>query len=87
MGGQITISIRLFWLLLAVSVWAVLDRMLIPSSRWFLRWRINRGIDEVSMRLDIRLLPAEPIPAVKGTEMGKDVDSLTDRLNWLAHGL
>ena len=49
MTGQITISIWLFLVLLAVTVWAVLDRVLIPSTRWFLRRRINRVIDEISM--------------------------------------
>ena len=51
MSGQITISIWLFLILLAVAIWAVLDRVLIPSTRWFLRRRINRVIDEISIRL------------------------------------
>jgi glycerol-3-phosphate O-acyltransferase len=38
-------------------VWAVLDRILIPSTRWFLRRRINRVIDEISTRLDIQIKP------------------------------
>ncbi len=57
MGGQITISIWLFLLLLAIGVWAVLDRILIPSTRWFLRRRINRVIDEIGTRLDIQIKP------------------------------
>jgi glycerol-3-phosphate O-acyltransferase len=57
MSGQITISIWLFLLLLAIGVWAVLDRILIPSTRWFLRRRINRVIDEISTRLDIQIKP------------------------------
>ena len=57
MSGQITISIWLFLILLAVAVWAVLDRVLIPSTRWFLRRRINRVIDEISIRLDIQIKP------------------------------
>jgi glycerol-3-phosphate O-acyltransferase len=44
-------------LLLAIGVWAVLDRILIPSTRWFLRRRINRVIDEISTRLDIQIKP------------------------------
>ncbi|MGD2269995.1 MAG: 1-acyl-sn-glycerol-3-phosphate acyltransferase [Desulfobacterales bacterium] len=36
---------------------AVLDRILIPSTRWFLRRRINRVIDEISRRLDIEIKP------------------------------
>ena len=57
MGGYITISIWLFLLLLAVAIWAILDRVLIPSTRWFLRRRINRVIDEISIRLDVQIKP------------------------------
>ncbi|MBA3029755.1 MAG: glycerol-3-phosphate acyltransferase [Desulfobacteraceae bacterium] len=57
MSGQITIAIWLFVLLLAIAIWAVLDRVLIPSTRWFLRRRINRVIDEISTRLDIQIKP------------------------------
>ena len=57
MAGQITISIWLFVFLVAVVVWAILDRMLIPSTRWFLRRRINRVIDEIGTRLDIEIKP------------------------------
>ena len=57
MSGQVTIGIWLFILLLAISIWAVLDRVLIPSTRWFLRRRINRVIDEISTRLDIQIKP------------------------------
>ena len=57
MSDQITISIWVFLVLLAVTIWAVLDRVLIPSTRWFLRRRINRVIDEISARLDIQIKP------------------------------
>jgi glycerol-3-phosphate O-acyltransferase len=57
MGDQITISIWLFVLLLAMAAWSVLERVLIPSSRWFIRRRINRVIDEISARLDIQIKP------------------------------
>ena len=57
MSGQVTISVWLFVLLLAVCAWAVLERVLIPSSRWFIRRRINRVIDEISSRLDIQIKP------------------------------
>jgi glycerol-3-phosphate O-acyltransferase len=57
MTGQITISIWIFIFLLAVAVWAILDRVLIPSTRWFLRRRINRVIDEIGTRLDIKIKP------------------------------
>lgn len=57
MSGQITISIWLFLLLLVISAWAILDWILIPSTRWFLRRRINRVIDEIGTRLDIQIKP------------------------------
>ena len=57
MTGHITISIWLFVFLVAVVVWAILDRVLIPSTRWFLRRRINRVIDEIGALLDIEIKP------------------------------
>ena len=57
MSVQITISVWLFIFLIAVTVWAILDRVLIPSTRWFLRRRINRVIDEIGNRLDIQIKP------------------------------
>ena len=57
MVSQITIPIWLFSILLVVAIWAILDRVLIPSTRWFLRRRINRVIDEISIRLDVQIKP------------------------------
>ena len=57
MPGEVTISIWLFILLVLVAAIAVLDRILIPSSRWFLRRRINRVLEEIGTRLDIEIRP------------------------------
>jgi glycerol-3-phosphate O-acyltransferase len=57
MDLQITLSIWVFIILIGIAMWAVLDRVLIPSTRWFLRRRINRVIDEISTRLDIQIKP------------------------------
>ena len=57
MSGHITISIWLFLFLILISAIALLDRILIPSSRWFLRRRINRVIEEIGTRLDIEIRP------------------------------
>jgi glycerol-3-phosphate O-acyltransferase len=49
-----------FWLLLlllAVVLWAALDRLLLPSVRWFLRSRANRVLDEVRSRFQIEVRP------------------------------
>ena len=57
MTGQITISLWIFLLLVIIAIIDVLDRILIPSTRWFLRRRINRVIDEIGTRLDIEIRP------------------------------
>ncbi len=57
MSGQITISLWLFIVLVVIAAVAVLDRVLIPSSRWFLRRRVNRVIEEIGTRLDIEIRP------------------------------
>ena len=44
------------WILVAIGLFAaltVLDRLLLPSVRWFFRRRINRVLGEVRNRLDI----------------------------------
>ena len=56
MFGQITISLWVFLLLALISTIAILDRILIPSTRWFLRRRINRVIDDIQeylLQLDL----------------------------------
>lgn len=57
MTGSITISFWLFLLLFFLALMAVLDRFLIPSTRWFLRRRINRVINEIGARLSIEIRP------------------------------
>jgi glycerol-3-phosphate O-acyltransferase len=57
MTGQITISVWFFILLVIIAVLALLDRILIPSTRWFFRRRINRVLDEIGTRLDIEIRP------------------------------
>ena len=57
MSADITLSLWLFFLLVLIAAIAILDRILIPSTRWFLRRRINRVIDEIGTRLDIEIRP------------------------------
>ena len=57
MSAQISISLWVFLLLVLIACIAILDRVLIPSTRWFLRRRINRVIDEIGTRLDIEIRP------------------------------
>ncbi|MEO7135099.1 MAG: 1-acyl-sn-glycerol-3-phosphate acyltransferase [Vicinamibacterales bacterium] len=46
------------WLLILIGIfaaWAALDRLLVPSVRWFIRRRVNRVLDTVGNRLDIKI--------------------------------
>ncbi len=57
MDSTVTLPVWLLVLLVLLSVALLLDRVLIPSVRWYLRRRINRAIDEVNTRLDIEVRP------------------------------
>jgi glycerol-3-phosphate O-acyltransferase len=54
-----TVAVPL-WLAILVAVlaaFALLDRLLVPSARWFLRSRANKVLDEVGSRLKIQIRP------------------------------
>jgi glycerol-3-phosphate O-acyltransferase len=57
MGEPVTVPLWLFVAILAFALWALLDRLLIPSGRWFLRRRLNRLIDRVNRRLAVEIKP------------------------------
>ncbi|HKO66421.1 MAG TPA: 1-acyl-sn-glycerol-3-phosphate acyltransferase, partial [Burkholderiaceae bacterium] len=40
-----------------LALWAVLDRLLVPSVRWVIRSRANKVLDEVSQRLRLQVRP------------------------------
>ena len=68
----VTLTVPL-WLAIAVGLlvlWSILDRLLIPSARWFLRRRVNRVVEEINTRLKIR------IPAFKLTKREVLIDRL-----------
>lgn len=44
-------------MLVVAAVWLVLERLLVPSVRWFLRRRINRVLEEANKRLQIHVQP------------------------------
>ena len=54
----------------ALALWAVLDRLLIPSGRWFIRRRVNRVINELNTRLQLQ------IPAFHQTKRQVLIDRL-----------
>ncbi|OGI69477.1 MAG: hypothetical protein A2W18_09705 [Candidatus Muproteobacteria bacterium RBG_16_60_9] len=51
----VAIPLWMLLLLIVLSTWAVLDRMLIPSVRWYLRRRVNRVINEINTRLNVHI--------------------------------
>ncbi len=57
MACEITISLWVFIVLTLLAIVAVLDKILIPSTRWFLRRRINSVLQEIGTRLDIEIRP------------------------------
>ena len=57
MNATINLPLWLFVLLLAVTGWALLSRILFPSVRWFLRRRVNQVLDEINNLLAIEIKP------------------------------
>jgi len=57
MDHTVTLPIWLFVILLATALLLVLDRILFPGVRWYLRRRVNHLIEEVNTRLDIEIRP------------------------------
>ena len=57
MDGTITLPLWLFLLLSLTALLLLLDRVLLPGFRWYLRRRVNRVIEEVNTRLDIEIRP------------------------------
>ncbi len=53
----IAIPLWALLLLFLLAFLATLDRMLIPSVRWFFRRRINRAIDQLNQQLTVKLQP------------------------------
>ena len=54
---SVNVPIWLLLLLIVLAGWSVLDRLLVPSVRWFLRRRVNRVLEEVSQHLHIKIEP------------------------------
>ncbi|NOZ94808.1 MAG: glycerol-3-phosphate acyltransferase [Acidobacteria bacterium] len=44
-------------LLAVLAAWAALDRLLVPSVRWFLRRKVNRVLEDVGQHLRIKIEP------------------------------
>jgi glycerol-3-phosphate O-acyltransferase len=57
MNARVELPLWMLLVLLLLAAWAALDRLLVPSVRWYLRRRVNRVIDELNTRLDISIRP------------------------------
>jgi glycerol-3-phosphate O-acyltransferase len=55
MSSTVTLPLWLLLLVLLLALWATLERLLIPSARWFLRRRVNRVLDDINTRLKIQV--------------------------------
>lgn len=57
MTSSVTLPLWLALLLGGLAAWSVLDRLLVPSVRWFIRQRTNRVLDQVGRRLRLEIRP------------------------------
>ncbi|MEX3009274.1 1-acyl-sn-glycerol-3-phosphate acyltransferase [Hoeflea sp. TYP-13] len=57
MSGSIELPVWLVVLVGVLALIALVDRLLTPSVRWFLRRRANRAIDELNVRLQLKIRP------------------------------
>ncbi len=55
----ITLPYWMFAVLVVFAAIMVLDRMILPSMRWYLKRRVNRVIGEINTRLDIEIRPIQ----------------------------
>jgi glycerol-3-phosphate O-acyltransferase len=51
----VSLPLWLFVPVVAFAAWAALDRLFVPSVRWFFRRRINRVLGEVGQRLHVKI--------------------------------
>jgi glycerol-3-phosphate O-acyltransferase len=54
---SISVPLWLAILVALLALWSILDRLLLPSARWFLRRRVNRVLEEIHTRLKIQIPP------------------------------
>lgn len=57
MDAHITIPFWLFALLSLITGFVVIHRFLFPGIRWFFRKKVNRAIEELNQRLNVKLRP------------------------------
>src|SRR5882724_5051520 len=57
MTSQVALPLWLVLVIIALALWALIDRVLIPGVRWFMRRRFNRAIEDLNTRLKLRIQP------------------------------
>ncbi|MGE0483047.1 MAG: 1-acyl-sn-glycerol-3-phosphate acyltransferase [Gammaproteobacteria bacterium] len=57
MNATVTMPLWLFVLLAVAGAWLLLERVFVPSVRWFFRRKVNRAIEEMNRRLRLELPP------------------------------
>ncbi len=57
MSASISLPLWLAALVFLLAAGLVLDRMLLPSVRWFLRRRVNKVLNEINARLHLKIQP------------------------------
>jgi glycerol-3-phosphate O-acyltransferase len=70
MSATVTLPLWLLVLLALLALVGALERLLLPSARWFIRRRVNRVLDEINTRLKIS------IPSFKLTRREVLIDRL-----------
>src|SRR5215510_10655849 len=55
MSRLVSLPLWLAVVLVLLAAWAALDRLLVPSVRWYLRRRVQRVIDELNTRLKLEI--------------------------------
>ena len=57
MNDPVLVPLWLLVVLAVLAAWALLERLLVPGARWFLRRRVERLVEEVNRRLAIEIRP------------------------------
>src|SRR5207244_9983568 len=57
MGGTVEVPVWLAAILGVLAFLWLIDRLLIPTVRWFLRRRLNQAVAELNARLRMRIQP------------------------------
>ena len=54
-----TVSLPIWVVVVAgvFSLWAILDRLIVPSTRWLFRQHVSRVINELNTRLQLQIPP------------------------------